>query len=196
MTASPVRAAASPVTQVPRTLSFLPGTNDSFSMELLSHYLAATTISMANGSTVQNPFSEQLIPMAFKSDLVLQLLLAQSAVHRAAKSLNDFDSVANTYYDRSLRLFQQNLSKFMGEQSREQTLLLGIAALILCFIEVSTSQLLSLCYHDMFHRVRMVSDSRNRQLKAISTARLTTISSQRSRSSYPHSPSSSPFQSP
>ncbi|KAF4857676.1 Beauvericin cluster-specific repressor BEA4 [Colletotrichum siamense] len=137
VTASPVRAAASPVTQVPRTLSFLPGTNDSFSMELLSHYLAATTISMANGSTVQNPFSEQLIPMAFKSDLVLQLLLAQSAVHRAAKSLNDFDSVANTYYDRSLRLFQQNLSKFMGEQSREQTLLLGIAALILCFIETA-----------------------------------------------------------
>ncbi|KAJ3951336.1 hypothetical protein N0V92_012263 [Colletotrichum tropicale] len=84
-----------------------------------------------------NPFSEQLIPMAFKSDLVLQLLLAQSAVHRAAKSLNDFDSVANTYYDRSLRLFQQNLSKFMGEQSREQTLLLGIAALILCFIETA-----------------------------------------------------------
>ncbi|KAK6225699.1 hypothetical protein QIS74_01746 [Colletotrichum tabaci] len=123
---------------VPRGMSLLGGNHDDNSLELLSHYLSATTISMANGSTMENPFSVQLIPLAFSSDLVLHLLLTQSAVHRAAKSLvPTTDRVATKYYNQSLRLFQQNISTFMGGQHGEESLILGIGALILCLVETA-----------------------------------------------------------
>ncbi|KAJ0161877.1 hypothetical protein CTA2_5451 [Colletotrichum tanaceti] len=122
----------------PRAMSLLGGSHDDDSLELLSHYLSATTISMANGSTTENPFSVQLIPLAFGSDLVLHLLLTQSAVHRAAKSLAPTtDRVAAKYYNQSLRLFQQNISTFMGRQHGEESLILGIGALILCLVETA-----------------------------------------------------------
>lgn len=135
--AASLRIPSSPGVQVPRPLSFMPGINDSNSMDLLSHYLGVTTVSMANGSTPDNPFCVQLIPLAFGSDLVLQLLLTQSAVHRASKSLCSGDRVADQYYGRSIRLFQRSLSSFIGGQPLEQKLTMGIGALILCFIEVS-----------------------------------------------------------
>ncbi|KAK1731663.1 fungal-specific transcription factor domain-containing protein [Colletotrichum acutatum] len=135
--AASLRTPPSPGVQVPRQLSFMPGINDSSSMDLLSHYLGVTTVSMANGSTPDNPFCVQLIPLAFGSDLVLQLLLTQSAVHRASKSLCSGDRVADQYYGRSIRLFQRSLSSFIGGQPLEQKLTMGIGALILCFIETA-----------------------------------------------------------
>ncbi|KAK1486752.1 hypothetical protein CCUS01_15082 [Colletotrichum cuscutae] len=122
---------------VPRSMNLLAGNQDSNSLELLSHYLSATSLSMANGSTADNPFTAQLIPLAFSSDLVLQLLLTQSAVHRAAKSLVPTDHIATKYYNQSLRLFQQNISTYMGGQHGEETLILGIGALILCLVETA-----------------------------------------------------------
>ncbi|OLN87231.1 Zinc cluster transcription factor CZF1 [Colletotrichum chlorophyti] len=134
---SPLRRTSIVNRHVPRAVSFLPGSHDSVSLELMSHYLGATTISMANGSTLENPFSEQLIPLAFSSDLVLQLLLTQSAVHRASKSLVAADRIATKYYNQSLRLFQQHISNFMGGQQGEETLILGVSALIFCLIETA-----------------------------------------------------------
>ncbi|OHF00698.1 hypothetical protein CORC01_04015 [Colletotrichum orchidophilum] len=122
---------------VPRSMNLLAGHQDSNSLELLSHYLSSTSLSMANGSTADNPFTAQLIPLAFSSDLVLQLLLTQSAVHRAAKSLVPTDQIATKYYNQSLRLFQQNISTYMGGQHGEETLILGIGALILCLVETA-----------------------------------------------------------
>ncbi|KAK2016940.1 hypothetical protein LZ32DRAFT_600950 [Colletotrichum eremochloae] len=137
MVCSPLRRASDASSFMNRGMSLLGGNHDENSLELLSHYLSATTISMANGSTVENPFSVQLIPLAFSSDLVLHLLLTQSAVHRAAKSLVSADRVATKYYNQSLRLFQQNISTFMGGQNGEETLILGIGALILCLVETA-----------------------------------------------------------
>ncbi|KAK1624904.1 fungal-specific transcription factor domain-containing protein [Colletotrichum phormii] len=134
---APLSALPSPGVQVPRQLSFLPGITDSSSMDLLSHYLGVMTVSMANGSTPDNPFCVQLIPLAFGSNFVLQLLLTQSAVHRASKCLSSGDRVANQYYGRSIRLFQRSLSSFIGGQTLEQKLTMGIGALILCFIETA-----------------------------------------------------------
>ncbi|KAK1547525.1 hypothetical protein CPAR01_01492 [Colletotrichum paranaense] len=134
---TPLRTLPIPEGQVPRQLSFMPGITDSSSMDLLSHYLGVTTVSMANGSTPDNPFCVQLIPLAFGSDLVLQLLLTQSAVHRASKSVCSRDRVADQYYGRSIRLFQRSLSSFIGGQPLEQKLTMGIGALILCFIETA-----------------------------------------------------------
>lgn len=105
------------------------------SQELLSYYLSTTATSMANGSTSDNPFLVQFIPLAFSSDLVLQLILTQSAAHRSARLLIETDNLADQYYNNSLRLFRQTVSGYInGTQVEPTTLLVG--ALIMCFTEV------------------------------------------------------------
>lgn len=115
--------------------TLLPGCSDK-SQELLSYYLSTTATSMANGSTSDNPFLVQFIPLAFSSDLVLQLILTQSAAHRAARLLKDTDDLADRYYNNSLRLFRQSVSGYInGTEVEPLTLLVG--ALIMCFTEVN-----------------------------------------------------------
>lgn len=120
---------------VPRTISLLPGLAPG-SMDLLSHYLAVTARTMDNGAAYGDPFIVQFIPIAFESDLVLHLLLTQSAVHRAtAKMVHGSDSMARDHYSQSLKLFQQGISKYNNGQTQE-TLQLATGALIMCFVEV------------------------------------------------------------
>jgi hypothetical protein len=123
--------------RIPSGLGILPGIGGTDSPDLLRHYLGVTTLSMSNGSTPWNPFLVQLVPLAFGSKLVLQLILTQSAVHRAVRLLDGNDTVAYRYYDRSLQLFQREISNAAGTGGREDALTLGIGALIMCFIEVS-----------------------------------------------------------
>lgn len=126
---------ADDVEVVPRTLSLLPGLAPG-SMDLLSHYLAVTAKSMDNGAGLGDPFVVQFIPIAFGSDLVLHLLLTQSAVHRAtAKMLQGSDTLATNHYNESLKLFQQGITKYNNGQTQE-TLQLATGALIMCFVEV------------------------------------------------------------
>ncbi|OAA64735.1 C6 transcription factor [Niveomyces insectorum RCEF 264] len=120
---------------VPRSLSLIPDVGGA-SLELLSHYLSVTTRSMDNGSTPDNPFIVQLVPLAFSSDLVLQLLLTQSAVHRASRLLPDTADIASQHYSQSLRLFQRSISHYNSEQSVE-SLTLTVGALIMCFVETA-----------------------------------------------------------
>lgn len=120
---------------VPRAMSLLPGLG-SGSMDLLTHYLAVTARRMDNGASYGDPFVVQFIPIAFGSDLVLHLLLTQSAVHRAtAKMTQGNDSLARDHYNQSLKLFQQGISKYNDGNTRE-TLQLATGALIMCFVEV------------------------------------------------------------
>ncbi|KAH8895265.1 hypothetical protein GQ53DRAFT_48912 [Thozetella sp. PMI_491] len=135
----PLGGSISLLEMVPRQLSFLPGQSGSTSYELLSHYIGVTTTSMANGSTLDNPFMTQLIPLAFSSDLVLQLILTQSAVHRASRALKstETDQVAGQYYHRSLRLFQETINSYIGSQGIDKSLVLGVGALIMCFVETA-----------------------------------------------------------
>ena len=106
--------------------------------ELLGHYLARTANSMGNGSTDANPFVVQLIPLAFSNDLILQLILTQSAVHRAVSKDIQTDTVANGYYGRSLQLFRKNVNDYIGGMEASR-LTLAIGALIMCFTEVLTT---------------------------------------------------------
>jgi uncharacterized membrane protein len=113
----------------------LPGHGpDSF--QLLSHYLATTADCMANGSTPLNPFLVQIIPLAFGSDLLLQLVLTQSAAHRAFRSGMGADEVAVSHYTKALRSFRNGVAEFIsGAQS--SSLILTVGALIMCFTEVA-----------------------------------------------------------
>lgn len=116
--------------------SLLPECSEK-SQELLSYYLGTTATSMANGSTSDNPFLVQLIPLAFSSNLVLQLILTQSAAHRSARLTIETDNLADQYYNKSLRLFRETVSGYInGKQVEPTTVLVG--ALIMCFTEVRT----------------------------------------------------------
>lgn len=119
---------------MPRALSLLPGySHDSY--QLLSHYLATTADCMANGSTPINPFLVQIVPLAFTSDLVLQLVLTQSAAHRAFRRRDEIDTVAQGHYTKALQLFRKGVTGFIdGKESNP--LLLTVGALVMCFTEV------------------------------------------------------------
>lgn len=121
-------------TYIPRSVSMFPGlTGGSF--DLLSHYLGITSLSMDNGSTEANPFTVLLIPLAFSSDLILHLILTQSAVHRVSRLAGETNDTASGYYTRSLQLFQKTITDYNQDQHPE-TINLTVSALIMCFIEV------------------------------------------------------------
>lgn len=119
---------------MPRNPSLLPQLgNDSF--ELLSHYLSKTANSMGNGSTDANPFIVELVPLAFSSELILQLMLTQSAAHRAVMGPRTTRNVADSYYSKSLRLFRNTVNSFISGSSVDG-LVLATGALVMCFTEV------------------------------------------------------------
>ncbi|KAE8377370.1 fungal-specific transcription factor domain-containing protein [Aspergillus bertholletiae] len=120
---------------MPRSLSMLPGYSPE-SFQLLSHYLATTADVMANGSTPVNPFLVQIVPLAFSSDLLLQLVLTQSAAHRAFRCRNDSDEVAQNHYTKALQLFRKGVTEFIdGKESNP--LMLTVGALVMCFTETA-----------------------------------------------------------
>lgn len=120
---------------LPRNLSMLPGYNaDSY--QLLSHYLSTTADCMANGSTPINPFLVQIVPLAFTSDLLLQLVITQSAAHRAFRRRDETDAIAHSHYAKALQSFRRGVTEFIeGKESNPLMLLVG--ALVMCFTEVS-----------------------------------------------------------
>ncbi|RYP31428.1 hypothetical protein DL767_005785 [Monosporascus sp. MG133] len=116
------------------SLSIFPGLDDR-SLDLLSYYLSRTASSMFNGSTEYNPFISQLIPLSYSNHFILQLLLSQSASHRAI-SETDQDCLAQKDYTKSLQLFQQAIDEYVnGHES--SPLWIAMGALIMCFTETT-----------------------------------------------------------
>ncbi|PYI31042.1 hypothetical protein BP00DRAFT_457237 [Aspergillus indologenus CBS 114.80] len=120
---------------LPRAMSMMPNHGlDAY--QLLSHYMATTADCMANGSTPINPFLVQIVPLAFSSDLLLQLVLTQSAAHRAFRRRNDSDEVAQSHYTTALQLFRKGVTAFIdGRESNP--LILTVGALVMCFTETA-----------------------------------------------------------
>lgn len=85
---------------LPRNVTLLPGV-DGPSFELLGHHLSRTALSMGNGSTEVNPFISQLTPLCFANSFILELVLCQSANHRAIGDVSELN-VAQGYYNKSL----------------------------------------------------------------------------------------------
>lgn len=109
---------------------------DAESYQLLNHYLSSTADCMANGSLPINPFLVQIIPLAFSSDLLLQLVLTQSAAHRAFRFQRGADAVSQDQYTKALQRFRGGISKFIGE-AEATPLTLTVGALLMCFTEVT-----------------------------------------------------------
>ncbi|KAF4986427.1 hypothetical protein FDECE_15960 [Fusarium decemcellulare] len=119
---------------VPRGMPLLP-THDSRSFELLSYYLSRTALSMGNGSTVVNPFISQLVPLSFANNLILDLVLCQSAAHRAIED-NSKLTVAHGYYNKSIRLFREAVQNYVtGKETNPLWIVVG--SLIMCFTETA-----------------------------------------------------------
>lgn len=118
---------------IPKTVSPFP-CQDARSLELLSHYLSRTALSMGNGSTDVNPFISQLVPLSFANGVILDLLLCQSAAHRAIEDITKLD-VAHGHYNKSLRMFRKSIQDFINGQETD-SLWIVVGALIMCFTEV------------------------------------------------------------
>ncbi|KAK5807514.1 hypothetical protein VI817_001772 [Penicillium citrinum] len=100
------------------------------------HYLSTTADCMANGSTPINPFLVQIVPLAFSSDLLLQLVITQSAAHRAFRRRDETDAVAHSHYSKAIKLFRHGVTEFIeGKESNPLMLLVG--ALLMCFTETA-----------------------------------------------------------
>jgi hypothetical protein len=126
----------SPTENIPASLSVLPHI-DHDSSELLSFYLQKTANSMGNGSTDVNPFVVQLVPLAFQNNLVLRLILAQSAVHRqVSQDRQPSNELAERHYTDSLRLFRALVGVYLSGK-HDGILPLAVGSLILSLTEVS-----------------------------------------------------------
>ncbi|KAF7529214.1 hypothetical protein G7054_g9913 [Neopestalotiopsis clavispora] len=120
--------------QMPSALSLLPGLQ-ARSLDLLSHYTSHTALSMGNGSTDNNPFITQMVPLMFVNKLVLQLVLTQSSAHRAiAKGIAA--EAAQRDYAESLRTFQYAINEYISGQ-QINPLWITVGALIMCFTETT-----------------------------------------------------------
>ncbi|EXL68339.1 hypothetical protein FOPG_15596 [Fusarium oxysporum f. sp. conglutinans race 2 54008] len=116
--------------------SNLPGL-DAQAFELMGHYLDRTAVSMGNGSTTANPFIVQLIPLSFANTIVRELMLSQSASHRAVLDAGDQSEViAHTYYTKSIRLFRKAVNDYLTD-TESNPLWVTIGALIMCFTETA-----------------------------------------------------------
>lgn len=110
--------------------------------ELLSHYLTETSIAISSGATKVNPFVVQLIPLAFSDPLLLQLLLAQAAAHRAEAAcsgpsalVKQYADSARTYYTQALRAFRDALGTYLLG-NKERLMILALGSLTMCVTEV------------------------------------------------------------
>ncbi|CVL02568.1 related to C6 transcription factor [Fusarium mangiferae] len=116
--------------------SILPGL-DAQAFELMGHYLDRTAVSMGNGSTTANPFIVQLIPLSFANPIVRELMLSQSASHRAVLDVGDqSEAIAHTYYTKSIRLFRKAVNEYLAG-TESNPLWVTIGALIMCFTETA-----------------------------------------------------------
>ena len=107
------------------------------SLDLLGFYLSRTANSMGNGSTDINPFVATLVPLAFASPLVLQLILAQSAAHRhASQDDQSANEAAHRHYHQSLSQFREEVALYIAGKE-DYLLVLAVGSLILSLTEVS-----------------------------------------------------------
>lgn len=124
---------ASPGTSLSRNLALLPGV-DGPSFDLLGYYLSRTALSMGNGSTDVNPFVSQLIPLCFANNFIFELVLCQSANHRAVEDASKL-TLADGYYNKSLQLFRRSITDYVSGRETSP-LWIAIGALIMCYTEV------------------------------------------------------------
>lgn len=125
---------------IPASPAYIPGLQTR-SFQLLGHYVSCTALSMGNGSTNENPFITQMVPLMFANNLILRLVLAQSAAHQAIASGASLD-VAQPDYASALRIFQSAIGEYVDGQERSP-LWVTIGALIMCFTEVRQPGLLT-----------------------------------------------------
>lgn len=118
---------------IPASPAFIPGLQTR-SFQLLGHYVSCTALSMGNGSTNDNPFITQMVPLMFANNLILRLVLTQSAAHQAMASGASLD-VAQRDYASALRIFQSAIGDYVNGYERSP-LWVTIGALIMCFTEV------------------------------------------------------------
>ncbi|ETS76930.1 hypothetical protein PFICI_10804 [Pestalotiopsis fici W106-1] len=119
---------------IPSSPSCFPGLQTR-SFQLLSYYTSRTALSMGNGSTTDNPFITQMVPLMFVNKLILQLVLTQTATHQAIARGDTLEAVRQDYAS-ALRYFQSAIEDYLS--GCEGSLLwVTLGALIMCFTETA-----------------------------------------------------------
>ncbi|RDW60719.1 hypothetical protein BP6252_12102 [Coleophoma cylindrospora] len=110
--------------------------NNGDAVELLGYYCSRTAMSMSNGFQSANPFLTELIPLAFSNDLILRLMLAQTAAHRTILHQTNANEIALNHYSKSINQFRREIKDHILRKT-PNSLFLAVGALILCFTETT-----------------------------------------------------------
>lgn len=111
---------------------------------LLGHYLTRTSITMSGGFQKENPFLSHVMPMALSSDLVMQLVLTVSAMHRAVAMPADLAVRSQSYYHEALARFRNAIGDYIHDGGAKR-MALAVGSLVLCFTEVRASPRIKAC---------------------------------------------------
>lgn len=117
-----------------RFLGVMPGLRRHVDFHLLDHYLHVTAAQLTGRAEPQNPFLNQLIPIASANGAILQCILAVSGAQLYVKS-DRYEHSARSHYAASLRSVKHNLLNWRTADTQTLTSLLT-ATLLLGFFEV------------------------------------------------------------
>ncbi|KAJ6031349.1 hypothetical protein N7540_002081 [Penicillium herquei] len=108
------------------------------SFRIINYYLQNTAVDMANGATPDNPFLYQMIPLAFSSELMLSLIVAQGVVHGKEKGNMAFLSSHDSQYVKSLHSLQRYIGEYIvAHRKTEHLIELTAGTLSMCLIEAT-----------------------------------------------------------
>ncbi|OBT52171.1 hypothetical protein VE04_06914, partial [Pseudogymnoascus sp. 24MN13] len=137
------------------------------SRTLLQHYQSRTADLLCASQSRENPFISLLIPFAATHELLLQCILALSGVHFINNSngapSSDIMAATWTHYGLAVRGLKHGITRFAyGEQ---EILPLLMATLVLCFVESTRGNVISIAQHLKAARTFLLSWLQQRQPK-------------------------------
>lgn len=104
---------------------------------LFSHFINRTAPAVSTLSQGANPFLQILLPVAMRSDMVLQGILALSGIHCLEEECDSYSQSTWEHYAQALRALKYGLTKFTA-LDKGLALPLSICTLLFCFMEVQS----------------------------------------------------------
>lgn len=102
---------------------------------LFSHFIERTAPAVSTLSQGSNPFLQVLLPVALRSDMVLQATLALSGIHHLEEGCHSYSQTTWEHYAQALRSLKYGLTRF-AVVDQVLALPLSICTLLFCFMEV------------------------------------------------------------
>ncbi|PWY93226.1 hypothetical protein BO94DRAFT_512255 [Aspergillus sclerotioniger CBS 115572] len=135
---------------------------DADSFHIINYYLQNTAVDLANGSTPDNPFLYQMIPLAFSSELMLSLIVAQGVAHGKEKGDTTVSSSYHYHYVKSLNSLQRYIGQYVaGDTNNLLELTAGVLAM--CMIEATRGDTQGTCFDHVLAARSLIHDLLSRR---------------------------------